>query len=111
MQKLMIIGNLGNDAIVRNVGNDTVISFSVAVNKKIVNPDTGEEKEVSTWFSCAYWTDKTKVAQWLKKGKQVYVEGEISAEIYIDKTNDNCIDLRLRAYKIELLGGADKPKE
>lgn len=111
MQKILVIGHLGDDAKVRDVKGETVITFAIAQNKKFVNQQTGEEVSQTNWFSVSYWTQKTKVADYLKKGTQAYVEGEVSAAMYLDKQNQTQIDLRIRASKVEMLGTNQPKKE
>ena len=65
----------------------------------------GNQKERTTWVECAYWTDKTAVAQYLTKGKTVYVEGAPEAEAYMNKDNQAAATLRMRVQSLQLLGG------
>ena len=55
MLKLQLIGNLGQDAVVNNVGGKNVINFSVAHTEKYKNSE-GTEVSKTTWVSCAYWS-------------------------------------------------------
>ena len=64
MIKLQVIGNLGKDCIVKEVNGKTVINFSVAHSERYKDAQ-GNQKERTTWVECAYWTDKTAVAQYL----------------------------------------------
>jgi single-strand DNA-binding protein len=60
---------------------------------------------------CAYWTDKTAVAQYLTKGKTVYAEGSPEADAYMNKDNQAAATLRMRVQNIQLLGGSgDTPQ-
>jgi single-strand DNA-binding protein len=54
---------------------------------------------------CAYWTDKTAVAQYLTKGKTVYAEGYPEADAYTNKEGQASATLRMRVQNIQLLGG------
>lgn len=103
--KTTVIGFIGNDALVRNIDNeDFVINFNVADSKKVVNKETGEETQITQWFSCSYWLKKEpKVAEYLLKGTMVCVEGEISTQIYIGKDGQPQADLRLRVGTLKLL--------
>lgn len=103
--KTTLIGYIGNDALVRNVDNESyVINFNVADTKKIVDTDTGEETQKTQWYSCSYWLKKEpKVAEYLLKGTMVCVEGEISNQIYIGKDGQPQADLRLRVATLKLL--------
>jgi len=104
MIKLQIVGNLGADCIQKEVNGKTVINFNVAHTEKFKDAQ-GNLKERTTWVNCAYWTDRTAVAQYLKKGKQVYVEGSPEAEAYTNKENQPAATLRMRVRELQLLGG------
>ncbi len=104
MIKLQIVGNLGADCIAKEVNGKNVINFNVAHTEKFKDGQ-GNLKEKTTWVNCAYWTDRTAVAQYLKKGKQVYVEGWPEAEAYTNKENQPAATLRVRVKDLQLLGG------
>ena len=104
MIKLQIVGNLGADCIVKEVSGRTVINFNVAHTERFKDSQ-GQPKERTTWVNCAYWTDRTAVAQYLKKGKMVYVEGAPEAEAYTNRENQPAATLRLRVRELQLLGG------
>lgn len=104
MIKLQIVGNLGADCIQKEVNGKNVINFNVAHTEKFKDAQ-GNLKERTTWVNCAYWTDRIAVAQYLKKGKQVYVEGTPEAEAYTNKENQPAATLRMRVRDLQLLGG------
>lgn len=106
MIKLQVIGNLGKDCIVKEVNGKTVINFSVAHSERFKDAQ-GNLKERTTWVECAYWTDRTAVAQYLTKGKTVYVEGAPEADGYTNKDGQVAATLRLRVQNLQLLGGND----
>ena len=104
MIKLQIIGNLGKDCIVNEVNGKTVINFSVAHTERYKTAD-GNSNERTTWVECAYWTDRTAVAQYLTKGRTVYAEGSPSADAYTNKEGKAAGTLRMRVQTVQLLGG------
>ena len=104
MIKLQIIGNLGKDCIMKEVNGKTVINFSVAHSERYKDAQ-GNQKERTTWVECAYWTDKTAVAQYLIKGKTVYAEGTPEADAYTNKEGQVAATLRMRVQSVQLLGG------
>ena len=104
MIKLQIVGNLGADCIQKEVNGKNVINFNVAHTEKFKDAQ-GNLKERTTWVNCAYWTDRTALSQYLKKGKQVYVEGTPEAEAYTNKENQPAATLRMRVRDLQLLGG------
>lgn len=104
MIKLQIVGNLGKDCIVKEVNGKNVINFSVAHTERYKD-NMGNPKERTTWVECAYWTDRTAVAQYLTKGKMVYAEGSPEADGYLNKEGQPAATLRMRVQSLQLLGG------
>ncbi len=107
MIKLQIVGNLGKDCIVKEVNGKNVINFSVAHTERYKDSQ-GNPKERTTWVECAYWSDKTALGQYLKKGQMVYAEGSPEAEAYLNKENQPAATLRMRVQNVQLLGGNNK---
>jgi single-strand DNA-binding protein len=107
MIKLQIVGNLGKDCIVKEVNGKNVINFSVAHTEKFKD-STGNPKERTTWVECAYWTDRTAVAPYLKKGTMVYAEGTPEADGYTNKDNMPAATLRMRVQNVQLLGSKNE---
>ena len=99
MNKTIVIGRVGNDAIGKEVNGKTVHNFSIASSKKVNNV------EVTTWFDCALW-DKPNVVNFVKKGGLVYVEGEVKAEAYM-KDNMPTSRLKITVFNIQFLGGSN----
>jgi single-strand DNA-binding protein len=110
MQQITFIGHVGKDAVVREVGTSKAIGFRVAVN------DTYRDKndktvETTSWYDCTMWVPEgrsTKLADYLKTGQQVYVQGTPKAAGYQDKDKNwvATIEVRVEPRKsaIKLLG-------
>jgi len=80
-QKVTIIGNLGGDPEMRYMPDGTpVTSFSVATNRKWKNSD-GSQGEETIWFRVSAWRRLAETTnQYLSKGRQVFVEGRLTAD-------------------------------
>ena len=104
MQKLILIGHLGNDATLHQLPNKQVINFNLCHTDKWRDA-TGMVKEKSQWFYCSYFTDKTGILPYLKKGGQVYVEGQIDAKTFTKDNGEVIVQLTCRVNMIQLLGG------
>ena len=107
MLRISTIGRLGQDAVVNTVNGKNVINFSVAYSEKFKNQQ-GEDSEKTTWVSCAYWTEKLNIANYLKKGTLVYVEGKPEAKSYQNKTNEVVPQLHCRIALVQLLSSNNK---
>lgn len=104
MIKLQVIGNLGKDCIVNNVNGKNVINFSVAHTEKFKDAQ-GTQKDKTVWVECAYWTDKTGIAPYLRKGTLVYAEGTPDIRVYTTNDGRQGASLSLRILSVQLLGG------
>jgi single-strand DNA-binding protein len=83
MIKLIVSGRVGNDAEVKNVGDNTVCSFSVAHTEKVYGP-TPSEKVI--WVTCSIWGERgIKLAPHILKGTFVVVEGSGGINAYLNK--------------------------
>lgn len=107
MLKMQAIGHLGKDALVNNVNGNNVINFSVAHTEKYKDGQ-GNAQEKTIWVDCSYWTEKTAVAPYLKKGTQVYVEGSPEVRQWEGKDGKAGVSLTLRVQSVQLLGGGNK---
>lgn len=102
MLKAQIIGHLGKDAEIKEVNGQYVIEFSVAHS---VKDKSGSS--LTTWVKCSFWKqtrDNCRVAEFLKKGTQVHVHGDISARAYLTKSGEAAPDLSIRVSDLQLLG-------
>ncbi len=104
MIKMQIIGNLGKDCVVNTVNGKNVINFTVAHTEKY-RDSQGNNQEKTTWVDCAWWTDRTAIAQYLTKGKQVFVEGQPEARSFQRNDGTPGASLSLRVREVQLLGG------
>jgi single-strand DNA-binding protein len=64
----------------------------------------GNLVDKTTWVRCAYWTDRSAIAQYLKKGQLVYAEGSPEAEAYMNKENQAAATLKMNVFRVQLLG-------
>lgn len=102
MIKLTAIGNLGKDAVLNNVNGKNVINFNVAHTEKYKDAQ-GNQKDKTIWIDCSYWTERTAIAPYLKKGTQVYLEGQPDVRSYTAKDGTNGASLVLRVGLVQLL--------
>lgn len=109
MIKMTVIGNIGADAVQRETNGRKYTTFNVAVSTKYKNQD-GTETERTTWISCAR-DGQSPIDQWLKKGRQVYMEGTPSVSMFTDNQGHPNCNLKLAVHRIELLGGRDENQQ
>src|SRR5215217_850360 len=111
--KAMIIGNLGRDPELRYTPSGRpVTEFSVAVNQSTKNQQTGEWVEATDWFRVSIWGDRgERVAENLRKGNRVLVDGRFRTREYEAKDGQKRISLEITADTVLPLdkreGGAE----
>ena len=106
MQKLMIIGNLSEDAAVVGLPNgNSVINFNVAVNEKA----KGEKK--TTWYRAAKFGNDIAILPFLKKGTKVFLSGKPDIEQYTSNTGEAKANQKIIVFEVELLGSAQGTAE
>ena len=103
MIKLQVIGNLGKDCVTNTVNGKNVINFSVAHTEKFKDQQ-GNQKDKTIWVECAYWTDRTAIAPYLRKGTQVFVDGTPDVRTYPKNDGTTGVSLALRVSTVQLLG-------
>lgn len=108
-QQLVLIGNLGNDPELRYTPSGvSVASFNLAVNKSWTDAE-GNKQDKTVWFRVSAWRKTAEiVSQYLTKGKQVLIVGEIEeARAYTDKEGNAKASLEVTAQTIKFLGAKD----
>ena len=105
LNKVMIIGNLGRDPEMRQVGAQNVTNFSVATSRKWTNKQSGELVEETTWYRVSVWGRQAETAnQYLSQGKKVLVEGSsLKARSYANQDGTTGVSLDLRADVVRFL--------
>ena len=103
MIKMQVIGRLGKDCVVNTVNGKNVMNFTVAHSEKFKDSQ-GNLQEKTIWVDCAYWSDRTAVAQYLTKGTQVFVEGQPEARSFQRNDGTPGSSLSLRVREVQLLG-------
>ncbi len=104
MQQLSIIGRIGADAEVKEIGNNQVINFNVAVSETFTKNNVKETK--TTWFQVQKWGNNTQVVQYIKKGGQIFVSGKPANRAFIGNDGTAQVVNGINAFEIELLGSA-----
>jgi single-strand DNA-binding protein len=112
LNKVQLIGNLGNDPEIRTVaGGSKVATFSLATSRSW-NNQSGEKQEKTEWHRCVAWNNSSKgsgladvVEKYCKKGDRLYVEGQIEYRQWQDKENQTRYSTEIRVRELMMLGG------
>jgi single-strand DNA-binding protein len=105
VNKVILVGHLGKDAETKfTPGGAAVTKFSVATNRRWKDKQSGEWKDETDWSNVVLWQAEN-LANYLTKGKQVYVEGRLQTRSYEDKDGKKVYSTEVVAEDVILLGG------
>lgn len=104
INKVILIGRLGKDPEGRVTQNGTAVAnFSIATSRK------KQGEEITTWHDCTVWESNANFAtEFLKKGDQVFIEGEIYHDKWVAKDGTNRTSTKINVYKLQGLGGGNR---
>ena len=102
MNTATIIGRAGQDAEIRYFESGKVkTTFSLAVNRR----DLKKQEDITDWFNIEVWDKQAEFAgEYIKKGRQVVVDGRISISKWTDNTGEEKERFLIVANNIRLLG-------
>ena len=109
VNKVILVGNLGRDAELRYTpGGAAIAKFSLATTEKWTDKSGGQQ-ERTEWHNVDLWGKQAEtLAEYLTKGKQVYVEGRLQTDEYTDKEGIKRKSIRVRCDRVVLLGGGGR---
>ena len=112
LNKVMLIGNVGNDPEIRYLdsnpqspqGNAKVASFRLATTERYRDRN-GETRENTEWHSIVAWRSNADlVEKFVHKGSQIYIEGKLRTRQWTDQTGNKRFTTEVQADNIQLLG-------
>ena len=104
MYKITIIGNIGNDAVYKDINGIRYMSFSLAHTERYKDQNN-QTIEKTIWFSCLK-KGESKLVHYLRKGSTVYLEGTLMHKIYIQNGTPQ-VGLSLNICRLELINVKD----
>jgi single-strand DNA-binding protein len=106
VNKAILIGNLGRDPELRYTqSGQAVVNFTLATSENW-NDKSGERVERTEWHRIVVWGKVGEVcAQYLSKGRTVYVEGRIQTREWEDKDGNKRNTTEINAQTVQFLGG------
>ena len=113
LNKVLLIGNVGNDPEIRYLdssnpqspqGNAKVASFRLATTERFRDRN-GETRENTEWHSIVAWRSNADlVEKFVHKGSQIYIEGKLRTRQWTDQTGAKRFTTEILADNIQLLG-------
>ena len=105
VNKVILVGNLGKDSETKYTpSGDARTTFSIATSARWKDQQTGEWREKTDWHNVVVWRQQN-LANYLTKGKQVYVEGRLESRSYDDRDGNKRYVTEVIAREVILLGG------
>ena len=105
VNKVILVGNLGRDAETKFTPSGVArTNFSIATTRRWKDQTTGEWKDETDWHNITLWRSEN-LANYLLKGKQVYIEGRLQTRSYEDKDGKKVYATDVVADEVILLGG------
>jgi len=105
VNKVILVGNLGSDPTVRFAANGTAVAnFNIATTERF-NNKAGEREERTEWHRVVAWGRLAEICQqYLKKGKQVYIEGRLQTRQWEDQQGQKRYTTEVVARDMQMLG-------
>ena len=105
VNKVILVGNLGSDPTVRYTpGGQAVANFNIATTERF-NNKAGEREERTEWHRIVAWGKLAEICQqYLKKGKQVYIEGRLQTRQWEDQQGQKRQTTEIVASNMQMLG-------
>lgn len=109
VNKVIIVGNLGQDPEVRYTpSGSAVANVSIATTDQWKDKQTGETNEKTEWHRVVFFNRLAEiVAEYLKKGRQVYIEGRLQTRKWQDQSGNDRYTTEIVANEMQMLGGRE----
>ncbi|MBL8911700.1 MAG: single-stranded DNA-binding protein [Archangium sp.] len=107
INKVILIGNLGADPEVRfTQGGQAVANFRIATSESWMDKTTNQKTEKTEWHRIVAWGKLAELCgEYLKKGRQCYVEGRLQTREWTDKEGKKNYTTEIVANTVQFLGG------
>ena len=106
VNKVILIGHLGNDPEVRYTASGAAVAtISLATTHGIKNKQTGEWQDLTEWHRVVFFNKQAEVAgEYLRKGSQIYVEGRLRTQKWQDQSGADRYTTEIVAQEMQMLG-------
>tara|TARA_R110000782_G_scaffold261621_1_gene353378 strand:+ start:910 stop:1326 length:417 start_codon:yes stop_codon:yes gene_type:complete len=104
VNKVIIVGNLGQDPDVKQLQNGSVTNISVATSESWKDKNSGENTERTEWHRIVFFNKIAEIAgKYLKKGSKVYIEGSLRTRKWEDKDGNDRYTTEIVANEMQML--------
>lgn len=107
VNKVILIGNAGRDPEVRYTTNGSAVAnLTIATSEQWKDKNTGAKQEKTEWHRLVFWGRLAEiVAEYVKKGMTVYVEGSLQTRKWTDKDGHERYTTEVKCHEMQMLGG------
>ena len=111
VNKVILLGNVGQDPQTRAMpSGKAVVNLRLATSKQWRDKQTGENKEATEWHTVVMFDRLAEIAaEYLRKGSQIYIEGELRTRKWQDKEGQDRYSTEVVANEMQMLGGRGAP--
>lgn len=113
INKVILVGNLGADPETRHMpSGGAVTNIRIATTKSWKDRNTGDPQERTEWHRVVFFSRLAEIAgEYLRKGSQVYVEGELRTRQWQDRDGNDRWTTEIVANEMQMLGGRQASSE
>jgi len=105
VNKVILVGNVGKDPVIISFDSGKKATFSLATSEKYKDRE-GKPVEKTEWHNIVFWGPVVDVIEkYVKKGKQVYIEGKLASRSY-EKDGQTRYITEVVGQNLTLLGGS-----
>ncbi len=103
-QKVILIGNVGKDPVIRYVDTRAVAAFSLATSETFANPSGGEPVKRVEWHNIIMWDAQAEFAEkYIRKGTRLFIEGKLRTRTWEDRATIKHTVTEIVTDKFEIL--------
>jgi single-strand DNA-binding protein len=108
VNKVILIGNLGQDPELRYTGSGTAVCNMRLATSETYKDRDGNQVENTEWHTVVAWSRLAEICgEYLKKGSQVYFEGQLQTRQWEDKDGNTRYTTEVKVREMTMLGGRD----
>lgn len=112
VNKVILIGNVGADPEIRHLDNNVAVANLRLATSESYTAKNGERVTTTEWHNVVLWRGLAELAEkYIRKGKQIYVEGRIRTRSWDDKDGQKRYTTEIFTDVVRLLGGRDSVPE
>ena len=110
LNKVTLIGRLGQDPEIREIGMSKVANFSVATDESYTDK-SGNKVEKTEWHRIVMWNKPAETAErYLKKGSLVYIEGKLETRSWENDSGEKRYSTEIKSFSFQMLENRSEQK-